>query len=64
MPQPEADADWNYAAAVEEVPVRPGLAAPVPVEVQAVEAAEAARDAALDAEAAGAEVVLPDQPPV
>ena len=43
------DEPWTYAPDLEDEPVRPAEAVPIAVEIPAVEAAEAARDAAQDA---------------
>lgn len=51
-------------AAAEDVPIRPGLAAPAATEIPPLEAAEAARDAARDAAEAGAVTPPADQPPI
>lgn len=55
--QPEPEEQWNYAAISEDEAVRPAEAAPVPDEAPAIEAAEAARDAARDAQDQGLEPV-------
>jgi hypothetical protein len=62
-PQPLAD-DGDYAAAADENPLRPEEASPSPVDVPAVEAAEAARDAALDATAQGLDPATSAQPAI
>lgn len=55
--QTQPDEQWSYAATAEDEAVRPAEAAPVADEVPALEAAEAARDAALDAQDQGVEPV-------
>jgi len=57
---PFADEPWTYAPDLEDEPVRPAEAVPIAVEVPALEAAEAARDAAQDAADEGLRPVAAD----
>lgn len=59
-----ADEPWSYAPDTEEEPVRPAEAVPVALEIPAVEAAEAARDAARDAVDQGFKPVAAEQPAI
>ena len=58
------DEPWSYAPDQEDEPVRPAEAVPVALEIPAVEAAEAARDAARDAVDEGLQPVSIDQPAI